>query len=188
MDIKKLAPWNWFKKEEEAEKSLRVTQSDSRRQDYPMYYHPIQQIHSEIDRMFDSVFSGFGLPRFGSFRPEFPKLSEGLLKPTLDVGCTDKEYAISVEVPGVDEKDISLELSDNTLTIRGDKKREQEEKDKNYYRLERSYGSFQRVLSLPDDADQDRIKAKFKKGVLNITVPRRELPKANVKRIEVKTE
>ena len=187
MDIKKLVPWNWFKKEEETEKSLSVTQSDSRRQDHPMY-HPMQQIHHEIDRMFDSVFSGFGMPRFGSFLPEFPKLSEGMLKPTLDVGCTDKEYTINIEVPGVDEKDIRLELSDNTLTIRGEKKRDQEEKDKNFYRLERSYGSFQRVLSLPDDADQDGIKAKFKKGVLKISVPRREMPKAHVKRIEVKTE
>ena len=187
MDIKKLAPWNWFKKEEEAEKSLRVTQSNPRRQDYPIY-QPIQQIHNEIDRMFDSMFSDFGRSRFGSFWPQIPTLSDELLKPTLDVGCTEKEYAISVEVPGVDEKDIHLELSDNTLTIRGKKEREEEEKDKNYYRLERSYGSFQRVLSLPDDAEQDGIKAKFKKGVLNITVPRRELPEKNVKRIEVKTE
>ncbi len=186
MDIKKLVPWNWFIKEEEAEKGLRVTQSDSRRQDHPMY-HPMQQIHHEIDRMFDSVFSGFGLPRFGSSLPGFPNLSEDVLKPTLDVGCTDKEYSISIEVPGVDEKDIRLELSDNTLTIRGEKKRDQEEKEKNYYRLERSYGSFQRVLSLPDDVDQEGIKAKFKKGVLKITVPRRELPKPDVKRIEVKT-
>jgi HSP20 family protein len=183
MDIKKLAPWNWFKKEEEAEKGLSVSQVATKRHD-----HPLQQIHYEIDRMFDSVFTGFGLSRFGSLWPELPKLSEGLLKPTLDVGCTDKEYTISIEVPGVDEKDIRLELSDTTLTIRGEKKRDHEEKDKDYYRIERSYGSFQRVLSLPDDADQDGIKAKFKKGVLNITVPRRELPKPNVKRIEVKTE
>ena len=97
-----------------------------------------------------------------------------------------KEYAISVEVPGVDEKDVKIELANNTLTIGGEKKQEKEEKEKNFYRVERSYGSFQRVLSLPEDADQEKIQATFKKGVLRITVPRKALPHAEAKQIEVK--
>jgi HSP20 family protein len=86
----------------------------------------------------------------------------------------------------VDEKDVKLEIVNDTLTISGEKKQEKEEKEKNYYRMERSYGVFQRVLSLPEDADQDKIKATFKKGILTVTVPRKALPKSDVKQIEIK--
>jgi HSP20 family protein len=72
------------------------------------------------------------------------------------------------------------------LTIQGEKKQENEEKGKNYYRMERSYGSFQRMLSLPEDADQNEVTATFMKGVLTVTMPRKALPKADVKQIEVK--
>jgi HSP20 family protein len=91
-----------------------------------------------------------------------------------------------VEIPGVDEKDVKLEIVNNTLTIRGEKKQEKEEKDKDFYCLERSYGSFQRVLSLPEDVDQAGVEAKFTKGVLNVTLPRKPMPQSEVKRIEVK--
>lgn len=102
------------------------------------------------------------------------------------LSATDTEYTVTAEIPGVDDKDVKLEIVDDTLTIRGEKKQEKEEKEKNYYRLERSYGSFQRVLSLPDDVDQDGVKANFKKGVLTITLPRKALPKPEAKRIEIK--
>ena len=134
--------------------------------------------------MFDSFFNAW--PSFGMDRWYKPTMAEGMLKPTLDLSATDKEYAITVEIPGVDEKDVKLELAKDTLTIRGEKKQEKEEKDKNYYRMERSYGSFQRLLSLPDDADQDSIKAKFKNGVLKVTMLRKALPHSDVKRIEVR--
>ena len=90
-------------------------------------------------------------------------------------------------MPGVDEKDVQLELINDTLKIKGDKKQQKEEKEKNYYRIERSYGSFQRVLSLPEDADQDNIKAVYKNGIMNITIPRKAAPKTEVKQIEIKT-
>lgn len=96
-------------------------------------------------------------------------------------------HSITVEVPGVDEKDVKVEVADNTMIIKGEKKQEKEEKDKNYYRVERSYGSFQRVLSLPEDASQDDIKATFKNGILTIKMPRKSLPKSKVRQIEVKT-
>ncbi|MDX9786683.1 MAG: Hsp20/alpha crystallin family protein [Desulfobacterales bacterium] len=182
MDIKKLAPWNWFKQEEDAGKKMQVQHTGPQGQHHPLYH----QIHQEFDRLFDNMVRGFWMPQTSLLESDFSQLGHGILKPTLDIGSTEKEYAVTVEVPGVDEKDIKLELSDNTLTIRGEKKREQEEKEKDYYRLERSYGSFQRILSLPDDADQDNIQAGFKKGVLTITIPRKALPKPDVKRIEVK--
>ena len=81
---------------------------------------------------------------------------------------------------------MSLDISGNTLTIRGEKRQEKEEKAKDYYRIERSYGSFQRVLSLPEDVDQDTIKATFRNGVLTVTMPRQAVSGgAEVKKIEI---
>jgi HSP20 family protein len=188
MDIKKLAPWNWFKKEEEdggavvpvKRKEQKSTLNDN------VSYHPIIQLHREMDRLFENALRGFGL---SSISNELftPLSSSGLLKPELDVAVTDKEYSITVEVPGVNEKDVKIEIVDNTMTIRGEKKQEKEEKEKDYYRVERSYGSFQRVLSLPEDANQDDVKATFKNGVLTIKMPRKALPiKTDLKKIEIK--
>ena len=185
MDLKKLAPWNWFKKEEEAEKILPVVTRARERGDFSIS-GTLADLHQEIDRMFDRVFKGWA-PSFFD-RPFFSRVSEGLFKPTLDLGATEQEYTISVELPGVDEKDVKVEIADDTLTIRGEKRQEKEEKDKNFYRVERSYGSFQRVLSLPEDADQDNVKAVFKKGVLTVTLPRKALPRPEAKQIPVKTE
>ena len=110
-----------------------------------------------------------------------------MIKPTLDLGATDKAYTVTVEIPGVDEKDVKLEIANDILTIRGEKRQETEEKEKNYYRLERSYGSFQRVLSLPEDIDQDGVKASFNRGVLTVTMPRKALPKSDVRQIAINT-
>ena len=182
MDIKKLAPWNWFKKEQEGN-TLPIRRQETRTQ----YADPFSQIRQEIDRVFDSAFSGLGFPAIGFGRELTPAAQTDWIKPTLDVGASDKEYTISVELPGVDEKDVQLELINDTLKIKGDKKQQKEEKEKNYYRMERSYGSFQRVLSLPEDADQDNIKAVYKNGIMNITIPRKAAPKTEVKQIEIKT-
>lgn len=186
MDIKKLAPWNWFKKEEEQSGArVPVLRSDAVAQ-YPQGStgNPIVRLHREIDGLFENVFRGFG---YSPLRSDFftPLTAEGLLKPQVDIGATDKEYSITVEVPGVNEKDVTVEISDNTMTIQGEKKQQKKEKDKNYYRVERSYGSFQRVLSLPEDANQNDVKATFNKGVLTIKMPRKALPKSDVKQIEI---
>ena len=148
---------------------------------------PIAQFHREVDRLFDQAFRGFGLTPFEFNRPLLPRMNDGMLKPNLDIGATDKEYTINMEIPGVDEKDVRLEIVNDTLTIQGEKKQENEEKGKNYYRMERSYGSFPRMLSLPEDADQNGVTATFKKGVLTVTMLRRALTKADVKQIELKS-
>jgi HSP20 family protein len=187
MDIKKLVPWNWFKKEEEdAGKAVPVKRQGIQDSGW-VVGSPFDQFNREIDRLFDRKFRNFGISPFVFERPLLPGLSEGILKPTLDVGATEKEYTIAVEIPGVDEKDIKLEIVNDTLTIRGEKKHEDEEKGKNYYRMERSYGSFERVLSLPEDADQEGVEAKFKKGILTLTLPRKALPRSEVKQIEIKS-
>jgi HSP20 family protein len=184
MDIKKWVPWNWFKKEEDTNTSVQVrhrkTQSRS-----DLGSSPLGFFHQEIDRMFDHLLSQWS--GLGDYPGTPSGIDKSFFKPTLDLSATDKAYTVSVEIPGVDEKDVKLELSDDTLTIRGEKRQEKEEKEKNYYRMERAYGAFRRVLSLPADADQQAITAKFKKGILTITMPRKALPESNVKRIEVKS-
>lgn len=174
MDIKKLNPWNWFSHEEEQARNVPVRQGDRQ------FYSPLSQLHRDIDRMFGNVFPGIGWGRMLD-------IDDGLLRPNVDVSSTDKEYTITVEVPGVDEKDVKLELThDGQLIVRGEKKQEKEQKDKNFHRVERSYGSFQRTLSLPEDAAKDVIDASFKNGVLTITCPRKAVSQTPAKRIEIK--
>lgn len=187
MDIKKLAPWNWFKKEEEESTAGIPVRRSGGQSASPedRSLHPVLQLRREMDRLFENTFRGVGMSPFNT---DFftPLTSSGLLKPQVDIAATDNEYTITVEVPGVSEKDVTIEIADNNMIIRGEKKQEKEEKDKNYYRIERSYGSFQRLLSMPEDADQDSIKAKFKNGVLTIKMPRKDVPKSGVKRVEIK--
>lgn len=187
MSIKKWIPWNWFKKEEEEPgKSVPVQRQSSEDQGLTLR-NSIEQFHREVDRLFDEAFRGMGHLPFSFNRPLPSGLNKGLIKPTLDLGATEKEYTVTVEIPGVSEKDVELEIVNDTLTIRGEKKHENEEKNKSYYRMERSYGSFQRMLSLPEDADQNGVAATFDNGILTVTLPRKALPKADVKRIEVKS-
>jgi HSP20 family protein len=174
--IRKLNPSSWFKHEEDRNRNLPAR--------YAQTYNPLEALHQDIDRMFDKVFRSFGLPSLG-LSGGFDT-GQALLRPNVDVASTDKEYTITVEVPGVEEDDVRLELTaDGVLTIRGEKKKESEQKEKNFYRVERSYGSFQRTLSLPEDVNQEAINAKFKNGVLTITLPRKTLPQSAVKRIEI---
>jgi HSP20 family protein len=185
MNVKKWIPWNWFKKEEEGDGNTVPVQRTSARGTQLAAAHPIDCLHREIDRLFEQVFSGLGLAPLGTDRLRMPQFSEWLLKPTLDLGATDKAYTISVEIPGVDEKDIKLELADDILTISGEKQQSHEAQGRDFYRLERAYGHFQRTLALPEDVDQDNLSASFKNGVLTVTMPRRALPQRNVRRIAV---
>ncbi len=185
MNINKLAPWNWFKKEEESDARMVPVRN---RELHRRISHPILEIHKQVDQLFDEFFKGFGLPDMGFGKESLLPAQEGFLKPTLDISATDKEYTIAVELPGVDEKNVALEVINDTLIIKGEKKQEKEEKDKNFYRVERSYGSFQRVLSLPEDADQEHINASYKNGVISITIPRiASSENPDVKKIEIKS-
>ena len=185
MDLKKLAPWNWFKKEDEMDHTVPVKHSERGGYFPERRYDPTLPIHRDIDRLFDSFWRGFSPLTMGG-SGFFPSLGEtGILKPKVDLSATEQEYLLTVEIPGVSEKDVTVDVSGNTMTIKGEKKQEKEEKDKNYYRIERSYGSFQRVLSLPEDVNQESIKASFKNGVLSITMPRKALPKGEVKQIQI---
>lgn len=172
-EFKKLAPWNWFKKEQEEQQA--AASLPVQRNDLPVAagaVSPILQLHREIDRLFDDAFRGFGFPALAV--PGWPSEWPGMLKPALDIQETDQQYRITFEVPGVEEKDIQITLNNDVLVVRGEKRQEQEKKEGGFHRVERSYGSFQRALNLPGDANQDSIKADFKNGVLTITMDKRE--------------
>lgn len=187
MKIKKWIPWNWFKKEEEDSGSALPVQHKSSQDTGLVLRNSIEQFHRQIDKIFDDALRGWGSMPSAPNSAFLPGTNGGLLRPTLDLGASDEEYTVTVEIPGVDEKEIKLEIANDTLTIQGEKRQKNEETGKNYYRMERSYGSFQRVLALPEDADQDGVTASFKNGILSVTMPRKPLPKSDVKRIEVKS-
>ena len=106
--------------------------------------------------------------------------------PAVDVSETDKAYEISAELAGMDEKNIDLKIANGVLTIRGEKQDEKEEKKKDYYMRERSYGSFERTFEVPEGVDTDKIEATFKKGVLTVTLPKNAEAQKPAKKIEVK--
>lgn len=171
MDLKKLIPWNWFKKEEEEASSLPVKRAKS-------YSDPLEQLHFGIDRWFNQMFSHMGLPWLMDGGVQERAGTARLLKPSTDVAASEKEYIIRIEVPGLEPGDLSPEVTNDTLVVRGEKKQEREEKDSDFYRIERTYGIFQRVLSLPEDVDQDRIETKLTNGVLTIRLPRKQTAKS----------
>lgn len=155
--VMNLMPWK-RKKESEFE-ALRP-----RRYEDPTY-ELTRGMSDMVDHFFRRFDSGFGM--------ESPLLRDtfgfsGL--PNVDVAETDDEVTVSADLPGLDEKDIKVTLDGDTLTLRGERKHEQEEKRKNYRRVECSYGSFVRSVNLPENIDQNNIKASFKKGVLNIRI------------------
>ena len=137
---------------------------------------PFMSLQREVDRLFDDFARGF---------PTFAGNGATALMPSMDVTETDKEIEITAELPGLEEKDVQINVADNLLTIRGEKKAEKEQKDKNFRLVERSYGSFERTLELPEGFNADAIKANISKGVLKVTVPK-PAP-AQAKKIEVKS-
>ncbi len=134
---------------------------------------PFMTLRNQMDRLFDT---------FGTW----PNETASDVTPRVDVSETDKEIDIDAELPGLEDKDIDVTLSGDTLTIRGEKKSEHEEKKKNYYVSERSSGSFSRSIQLPFDADPNNISAKFDKGVLHIAIPKPEHIAAKTAKIPVK--
>ncbi|MGI9302580.1 MAG: Hsp20/alpha crystallin family protein [Gammaproteobacteria bacterium] len=108
------------------------------------------------------------------------------LTPRVDVSETEEGYYIEMELPGMSENDIGLTLSDDSLTVKGEKSEEREEKKKNYHVAERSYGSFQRTFRVPGGVDRNKVEASCSKGVLNISLPKSELAKKEKRSIEVK--
>ena len=138
-----------------------------------------RSFRTEMDRLFDRFTSGFGLAPLQALRTEFTMPS-----PAVDITEDDAAIRLTAELPGMTEKDIQVSLSGNTLTIKGEKRQEHEEKDKGYHLSERCYGAFQRSFLLPEGADCDKVDATFGNGVLTVTV--QKTAQAAPKKIEVK--
>ena len=111
----------------------------------------------------------------------------GSFVPDVDVTETEKEFRLTAELPGMDEKDLEVTYVDGGLTIKGEKRVEREEQDGDSYRSERQFGAFERTIPLPLDINADKAKASFKKGVLSITLPKTEEARSNKKTIPIQT-
>jgi len=145
---------------------------------------PLLSLHREVNRLFDDVFRGSR-----SFAPPAAQGGGGSVaafNASVDVAETDKEIRVCAELPGVDEKDIEVSLDGDLLTLRGEKKFEQEKGDEktNYHLVERGYGRFQRSLRLPFQVNPDEVKASFQNGVLTVTVPK-SAQQARSRRIQI---
>jgi HSP20 family protein len=155
----------------------------------PTAWAPLDNLRREIDRVFNnfnlaSQFPfgrGFELPALSEFRNGFTDLL-----PAIDVSEKDKAYEITAELPGMDEKDIEIKLSNGKLTIKGEKKEEKEERKKDYYVSERRFGSFTRSFQVPDGVDPAKIEASFAKGVLTVSLPKTAEAQKSEKTIAVK--
>ncbi|MBD3368652.1 MAG: Hsp20 family protein [Candidatus Eisenbacteria bacterium] len=132
-------------------------------------------VQDELDRAFDRLLRNWMSPA---------SLSEFDWNPSVDISETEDAIVVTAEVPGVSMDDVDVSVDENQLVISGEKRQEEEEKEKNYYRMERSYGSFKRIFTLPRSADIDRVAATHKDGVLTVTVPKTEV--ARGKKVEVK--
>ena len=143
-------------------------------------WRPLRDLVSmqdEMNRLFDDF---FGRPLV---RTEW---TEGVWSPHVDISETKDDVVIKAEMPGMTKDDIKISIHDNVLTLKGEKKQEKEEKEANYHRIERSHGSFCRSFALPTSVKADKVKASYKDGVLNITLPKTE--EAKPKEIPVNIE
>jgi HSP20 family protein len=138
-------------------------------------------MRDEMDRLFDRF--EYDWPRWPSlFRS---RMSEAMMVPEVDVRDNANSITIEAELPGLDEKDVTVTLANGILTIKGQKKREREEKEENYYLTERSFGRFERSLRLPDTIDNNKVEARFDKGVLKVTAAKKPEAVKAERKIEV---
>jgi HSP20 family protein len=164
MAIRDLVPWS----------SSRGREVSGRREEEP---HPILSLHREMNRLFEDVFRGFDLSPFSMDR-----WNGTTSWPRIEISESETEVQVTAELPGLEEKDIQVELEKGVLAIRGEKKTETQDKDRLF--SERYYGRFERRIPL-DDIDQDKIEASFRNGVLSVTLPKSPTAQQKVRRIAI---
>lgn len=153
-------------------------------------WRPFEALRHQVDRLFDEFdrdfwSSPFRRPAFDT-EPFWRRQLTGAAVPAVDIVEKDKAYEVKADLPGLDEKNVEVKVVDGTLTIKGEKQEEKEEKKKDYYLHERHFGSFERTFRVPDSVDADKIEASFKKGVLTVTLPKKPEARKPEKKIEVK--
>jgi len=164
MSIRDLIPWR--RSSNEVSTTLRDDRS------------PFISLQREVNRLFDEVFRSFDarIPAFGS------AASFNTAWPSVEISETDKEIKVTAEIPGLEEKDVEVLLHDGVLTLKGEKRAENEDKQFS----ERFYGRFERRIPLGVEIEEDAVEAHFKNGVLSIVLPKSEKARAQVKRIAIK--
>jgi HSP20 family protein len=156
MNFRDLVPWTRGERDRDSQSML-----------------PVATLHRDVNRLFEEAIHGFGdSPLFGDRR-----------WPSMDVEEKEKEYRVTAELPGLDEKDVEVLLQDGILTVRGEKKLESEDRNRTY--SERFYGRFERQISLDRDVDDSAVKATFKQGILTVTVPKSAKAAVRTKRIPI---
>jgi HSP20 family protein len=143
---------------------------------------PFLAFRREVDRVFDDLLRGFGVPSLPAASPG------GMLTPRMDVSETDQEIRITAELPGIDEKDVEVIVADDVLTIRGQKETQREDEDRDYRLVERASGYFSRTLRLPFSVDPNKVQATVNNGVLTVTIPKPKEVQDKTQRIEVQRE
>ena len=138
-------------------------------------FEPFRDLQDRMNRLFQESYRGQG--------SEDDWALGGTWAPAVDIYEQDNNIVLKAELPGVDPKDVDIRLENNTLTLRGERKFDDEVKKENYHRVERAYGAFTRSFTLPTVVDQGSIKAEFKDGVLRVTLPKRE--EAKPKQIQI---
>ena len=162
-----MTPWKWSRRGVPVEREFQG--------------HPMSVFQKEMNQVFDGFFKGFGMRPSGEEIETFEAFS-----PRVDMTEDEKSVQITAELPGMDDNDIEINLTRDVLTIKGEKKEKKEKKDKEAYYMERSFGSFTRVLPVPAGLDTDKVEATFKKGILNITMPKLEVEKKQQKNLKQK--
>src|SRR3954452_21064818 len=168
MSVRDLIPWN----RNNGNQVPTVSRDDDR--------DPFLSLQREVNRLFDDVFRGFdshlpALGRFSSFG--------GSGWPNVEISDGEKEIRVTAEIPGLEEKDIEVLLEDGVLTLKGEKRSETEDKDRQF--SERFYGHFERRIPLDHEVEDDKVSANFKNGVLTVALPKTEKAQSNAKRIAI---
>ena len=148
--------------------------------------HPMTSLRREMDRLFDRFETDVGSLTDWPFGRSPIRSDVEFGTPAVDFSEDEKEYHLTADLPGVQEKDIEVKLSDDMLTITGERSDEREEEEKDYHLSERRYGSFKRSFRLPESVDQAKIKASFANGVLNLVMPKTKQAKKKARKIDVK--
>jgi HSP20 family protein len=154
-------------------------------------WRPLESLRQEIDGLIEDFGRGYWQPLRRSLLAAGPLVRRELTwdatpMVSVDVVESEKAYEITAELPGMDEKNIEVKVGNGSLTIKGEKQEEKEEKKKDYYLHERRFGSFERSFEVPESVDADKIEATFKKGVLTVAMPKKAEAQKPAKKVEVK--
>ena len=175
-----------------AKKVLPATKDVENKIAFHLGKHPLHELRHEVDSLFDNFFSNFSLGSFGRGHDLLDPIRKAApardLMPSMDVTETDKEFRASAEMPGMDEGDIDLAITDHQLIIKGEKKEETKSNEEGHRLMERHYGSIYRSVALPDGVDEDSVDATYEKGVLTVTMKKAKSKKKAAKSIKIKSK